>query len=110
MIYVTIYEINSTLLLRTHLKPQLSVCNKFLLRSHVEFGRLLLLKYVIYSLLYRCTNEHFRFSTHLSQENHIQTIIYRNRVFIILYNLQWLFSCLFLLCKSLNMYSTLCSG
>ncbi len=44
MIYMTIYEINSTLLLRTHFKPQLSVCNNFLLQSHVEFGRLLLLK------------------------------------------------------------------
>ncbi len=40
-----------------------------------------------------------------SQENHIQTISYRNRVFIILYNLRWLLSCLFLLCKSLNMYA-----
>ncbi len=40
-----------------------------------------------------------------SQENHIQTISYRNCVFIILYNLRWLLSCLFLLCKSLNMYA-----
>ncbi len=38
-------------LLRTHFKPPSSVCNNFLLRSHVEFGRLLLLKYAIYSLL-----------------------------------------------------------
>ncbi len=87
----------------THFKPPSSVCN-FLLRSHVEFGRLLLLKYAIYSLLYRCTNYHFR-CTHSSQENHIQTIFYRNHVFIILYNLQLLLSCLFLLCKSCNTYA-----
>jgi len=41
-------EINSTLLLRTHFKPPSSVCNNFLLRSHVEFGHILLLKYAIY--------------------------------------------------------------
>ncbi len=52
IILKTIYEINSTLLLRTHFKPPLSVCNNPLLRSHVEFGRLRLLKYAIYSLLY----------------------------------------------------------
>ncbi len=55
MLHKTMYEIN-TLLLRTHFKPPLDVCNKWLLRSHVEFGCLLLLKYAIYSLLYRCTN------------------------------------------------------
>ncbi len=43
MLHKTIYEINSTLLLRTHFKLPSSVCNNFLLRSHVEFGRLLLL-------------------------------------------------------------------
>ncbi len=48
MLHKTIYEINSTLLLRTHFKPPLSVCNNFLLRSHVEFGHLLLLKYAFY--------------------------------------------------------------
>ncbi len=96
MIHKTIYQISSTLLFRTHFKPPSSVCNNFLLRSHVEFGNLLLLKYAIYSLLHRCTNYHFR-CTHSSQENHIQTIFYRNRVFIILYNLQLLLSCLFLL-------------
>ncbi len=48
MLHKTIYEINSTLLLRTHFKPPSSVCNNFLLRSHVEFGRLLLLKYAFY--------------------------------------------------------------
>ncbi len=58
MLHKTIYEINSTLLLRTPFKPPLSVCNNFLLRSHVEFGHLLLLKYAIYSLLYRCTDVH----------------------------------------------------
>ncbi len=42
MLHKTIYEINSTLLLRTHFKPPSSVCNNFFLRSHVEFGRLLL--------------------------------------------------------------------
>ncbi len=52
MLHNTIYEINSTLLLRTHFKPPSSVCNNFLLRSHVEFGCLLLLKHAIYSLLY----------------------------------------------------------
>ncbi len=52
MPHKTIYEIN---LLKTHFKPPLSDCNNFLLWSHVEFGRLLLLKYAIYSLLYRCT-------------------------------------------------------
>ncbi len=56
MLHKTIYEINSTLLLRTHFKLPSSVCKYFLLRSRVEFGRLLLLKYAIYSLLYRCTN------------------------------------------------------
>ncbi len=48
MLHKTIYEINSKILLRTHFKPPLSVCNNFLLRSPVEFGRLLLLKYAIY--------------------------------------------------------------
>ncbi len=48
MLHKTIYEINSTLLLRTHFKPPSSVCNNFLLWSNVEFGRLLLLKYIIY--------------------------------------------------------------
>ncbi len=86
MLHKTIYESNSTLLLRTHFKPPSSVCNNLLLRSHVEFGCLLLLKYPFYSLLYHCKNEHFR-CTHSSQENHIETISYRNRVFIILYNL-----------------------
>ncbi len=56
MLHKTIYEINSTLLLRTHFKPPASVCNNVLLRSHVEFGCLLLLKYALYSLLYRCKN------------------------------------------------------
>ncbi len=65
MLHKTIYEINSTLLLRTHFKPPLSVCNNFLLRSHVEFGCLLLLKYAFYSLLYRCKNEHFRYKLHI---------------------------------------------
>ncbi len=50
MLHKTIYEINITLLLRTHFKPPSSVCNNFLLWSHVEFGRLLLLKYANYSL------------------------------------------------------------
>ncbi len=65
MLHKTIYEINSTLLLRTHFKPPSSVCNNVLLRSHVEFGRLLLLKYAFYSLLYRCQNEHFRCKLHI---------------------------------------------
>ncbi len=42
---------------------------------------------------------------HIHQENHIQTIFYRNRVFIILYNLWWHLSCLFLLCKCISMYA-----
>ncbi len=62
MLHKTIYEINITLLFRTHFKPPSSVCNNFLLRSHVEFGRLLLLKYAIYS----SRNEHFR-CTHSSK-------------------------------------------
>ncbi len=33
----TFYEINSTLLLKTHFKP-LSVCNNFCLHSNVDFG------------------------------------------------------------------------
>lgn len=41
-LYQTIYEIISTLLLKTHFKPRSSVCNNFLLRAQVEFGRLLL--------------------------------------------------------------------
>ncbi len=85
-LHKTIYEINSTLLLRTHFKLPSSVCNNFLLGLHVEFGNLLLLKYTIYSLLYSCTNYHFR-CTHSSQEDHIQTISYRNCVFVVLYNL-----------------------
>ncbi len=56
ILHKTIYEINSTILLKTHFKPPSSVCNNFLLRSRVEFGRLLSLQYAIYSLLYRCTN------------------------------------------------------
>ncbi len=47
MLHETIYEINSKLLLRSHFKLPLSVCNNFLLQSHVEFGHLLLLKYAI---------------------------------------------------------------
>ncbi len=43
-------------------------------------------------------------AVHIHQENHIQTIFYRNCAFIILYDL-WLLSCLFLLCKCLNMYA-----
>ncbi len=43
MLHKTIYEVNSTLLLKTHFKPSSSVCNNFLLRSHVEFGHSLLL-------------------------------------------------------------------
>ncbi len=53
MLYKTIDEIN-TLLLRTQFKPPSSVSNNFLLRSNVEFGRLLLSKL----LFYRYTNEH----------------------------------------------------
>ncbi len=34
ILHKTVYEINSTLLLRTHFKPPLSVCNNFILRSH----------------------------------------------------------------------------
>ncbi len=50
-LHKTIYEIISTLFLKTHFKPPSSVCNNFLLRSHVEFGCLLLLQYDFYSLL-----------------------------------------------------------
>ncbi len=53
MLHKTIYEIH---LLKTHFKPPSNDCNNFLLWSHVEIGNLLLLKYAIYSLLYRCTN------------------------------------------------------
>ncbi len=48
-------------------------------------NRCISIKYAIYSLLYRCTNEHYR-CTHSSQEDPTQTISYRNHVFIILYN------------------------
>ncbi len=68
MLHKTIYEIYTYLyifILRTHFKPPSSVCNNFLLRSHVEFGRLLLLKYAFYSLLYHCKNEHFRCKLHI---------------------------------------------
>ncbi len=34
ILHKTVYEINSTLLLRTHFKPASSVCNNFILRSH----------------------------------------------------------------------------
>ncbi len=93
MLHKTIYEINSTRLLKTHFKPPSSVCNNFLLLSHVEFGCLLLLKYAIYSLflsLYKLAFQMYTFiimKISKSQENNIQTISYRNRVFIILYNL-----------------------
>ncbi len=49
MLHKTIYEINITLLLKTHFKPPSSVCINFLLWSYVEFGHLLLLKYAIYN-------------------------------------------------------------
>ncbi len=52
MLHKTIYEINSTLLLRTHFKPPSSVCNNFLLRSHVEFVCLLLLKKQFWTVLW----------------------------------------------------------
>ncbi len=86
MLHKTIYEINSTLLLRTHFKPPSSVCNNSLLRSHVEFGCLLLLKYAFIAF-YIAAKISISEVTHSSQENHIETISYRNRVFIILYNL-----------------------
>ncbi len=61
----------------------------------MEFGRLLLLKYAIYSLFIAVqisiSDVGYTFSIVMkiskSQENHIQTISCRNRVFIILYNL-----------------------
>ncbi len=46
-----------SLLLRTYFKPPSIVCNKFILRSHVEFGHLLLFSYAIYSLLYCCISD-----------------------------------------------------
>ncbi len=73
MLHKTIYEINSTLLLRTHIKPPSSVCNNFLLWSHVEVGCLLLLKYAFYSLLYCCKNEHFRCKLHI----HLKKVTYK---------------------------------
>ncbi len=39
MIHKTIYEINSTLLLRTHFKPPSSVCNNFCDHMCIHFGR-----------------------------------------------------------------------
>ncbi len=74
MLHKTIYEIKSTLLLRTHFKPPSSVCNNFLLRAHVEFVNLLLLKYAIYSLL--CTAQISISGVHIhlkvkSHSNHI---------------------------------------
>ncbi len=65
----------------------------------MEFGRLLLLKYDIYITAQISISD-----VHIHLKKIIQTIFYRNRLFIILYNL-WLLSCLFLLCKSLNMYT-----
>ncbi len=54
------------------------VCNHFLLWScGIWSCCLLLLKYAMYSLLYCCTNKHFR-CTHSSQENHILTVFYCN--------------------------------
>ncbi len=99
MLHKTIYEINSTLLLRTHFKPPSSVCNNFLLWSHVDFSRLLLLKYAIYSLFFIAVQMSISDVgyTFITYKNYIQTISYRNRVFIIL-----IYSgC----CKSLNMYA-----
>ncbi len=69
------FYINSTLLLKTHFKPPSSVCNNFLLRSHEDFGRLLLLKYAIYSLFIALqisiSDVHIQY-----YENRIQTIYY----------------------------------
>ncbi len=58
-------------------KPPSSVCNNLLLRSHLEFGRLLLLKYAIYSLLYRCKNDAaaFQMYTFISRKSHTNHIL-----------------------------------
>ncbi len=70
MLYKTIYEINSTLLLRTYFKPPLNVCNNFLLQSHVECGRLLLLEKRLFKAFFnRCRNENVRCRLHI---NYIQ--------------------------------------
>ncbi len=108
MLHKTIYEINSTLLLRTHFKPPSSVCNNLLLRSHVEFGRLLLLKYAFYSLLYRCQNEHFRCKLHI----HLKKITYKPYPIVIVCLLSYIIysGCchvLFLLCCMLWLKLTL---
>ncbi len=75
MLHKKIYEINSTLLLRTHFKPPSSVCSNFLLRSHVEFGREMLLKYAIYILLYRCNKLAFQMYTLISRKSYTNHIL-----------------------------------
>ncbi len=106
MLHKTIYEINSALLLRTHFKPPSSVCNNFLLRSHVEFGRLLLLKYAFYGLLYRCKNEHFRCKLHI----HLKKITYKPYPIVIVCLLSYIIysGCChvyFFCCECLHMYA-----
>ncbi len=86
MLHNTMYEIN-TLLHRTHFKPPSSVSNNFFLWSHVDYGRLLLLKYAICSLFYAVQHISDVGYTFITHKNHIQIILNRNRVFIMLYNL-----------------------
>ncbi len=91
MLHKTIYEINSALLLRTHFKPPSSVCNNFLLRSHVEFGRLLLynMLFIAFFITVQISISDVGYTFIIvmkiskSQEDHIQTISYSNCVFII---------------------------
>ncbi len=82
MLHKTIYEINSTLLLRTHFKPPSSVCNNFLLPSHVEFGRLLLnMLFIAFYIAAKMSisDVSYIFISRKSHRNHILV----NRVFII---------------------------
>ncbi len=48
---MTINEINTTLLLECHYQSLLSVCNNFWLRSNVDFGQMMMQKYVIINIL-----------------------------------------------------------
>ncbi len=77
MLHKTVYEINSTLLLRTHFKPPSSVCNNFLLRSHVEFGCLLLLNmlFIAFYIVAKMSISDVSY-TFISRKSH-RTISYR---------------------------------
>ncbi len=48
---MTLYDINTILVLKAHCKQSLTVCNTFQLQSNVDFGHVMRHKYVILSIL-----------------------------------------------------------